>query len=139
MQRGVFDFEVGEPKVQRGFKFGTYAFKVACEKAGLPLSELMKKIGVAYRVGTEPDGITPIMAKDPIDLGSLLSLFYGAAVHYTESKKQKADFSEVEVSDWVDELGFDAVNKMLSDGLNQYSPKNSQSLAETRETATITQ
>jgi hypothetical protein len=130
--KGIFEFEVGEPKEKRGFKFGTYAFKVACEKDGSILSDLLKKIGIPYQKGVDSEG-KPLMVRDGVNLTSLLNVFYGAAVHFTESKKQEANFELVDVSDWIDELGYDRVNEMLGEGLTQYAPKNSKSLAETGE------
>jgi hypothetical protein len=125
MHKGVFEFEVGEPKVKRGFKFGTYAFAIACEKDKCILSEILHRIGV---------GVDPSQAR--INIMSLLHVFYGAAVHYTVSKKIKQDFDTSDVSDWLDELGLDKVNEILTEGLTQYAPKNSTSLAETGETVT---
>jgi hypothetical protein len=107
----------------RGFKFGTYAFAVACEEDKSTLSELLQKIGV----GVE---------KPNVNIMSLLNVFYGAAVHYAKHKKQKVDFGPEDVSDWLDELGLEKVNTILADGLNQYAPKNSTSPAEKGETVT---
>jgi hypothetical protein len=123
MQKGIFEFEVGEPKVKRGFKFGTFAFAVACKEDGTPLSELLKKIGVGVENPT-------------VDIMALLNVFYGAAVQYAKEKRQPLDFHPVDISNWMDELGVDEVTRILTNGLTQYSPKNSETLAETRETVT---
>lgn len=119
-------FKIDETK---GFKFGTYAFAVACEQDKCTLSEILKRIGIPY----EQDGVKKV---DPVNIMSLLHIFYGAAVHYAQSQKRKIDFQPSDVSDWLDELGLEKVNQILSEGLNQYVPKNSNSLAETREEIT---
>jgi hypothetical protein len=119
-------FKIDETK---GFKFGTYAFAVACEQDKCTLSEILKRIGIPY----EQDGKQKV---EPVNLMSLLHVFYGAAVSYAQSHKRKADFQPSDVSDWIDELGLERVNEILSEGLNQYVPKNSNSLAETREAIT---
>jgi hypothetical protein len=118
--KGIFEFEVGDPKVKRGFKFGTYALAVASEKNGVSLSALLKKIGIG-EVGAE------------VDVMALLHVFYGAAAHYAKHQKQEIDFSESDVSDWIDELGLEEINRFMKEGFNQYSPKNSNSLTENRE------
>lgn len=115
--KGVFEFEVDGKK--RGFKFGTYAFAVACEKEGCSINELQKRIG---------DSNLNIMV--------LLHLFYGAAVHYAAHKKIEVDFTTSEVSDWLDELGYGKVTEILNSGLNVYQPKNSTSPQEKGETVT---
>jgi hypothetical protein len=119
--KGIFEFEVGEPKAKRGFKFGTYAFAVACEKDKSTLSQLLKKIGVGESPGAS------------VDVMSLLNLFYGAAVHYAKHKKTEIDFNDSDVSDWIDELGIDQVNRFLVEGFQQYAPKNSNSPKENGE------
>jgi hypothetical protein len=125
--KGIFEFEIEGKK--RGFKFGTYAMAVACEYDKCVLSDILKRIGVPYLVDGEKK-------KDKVNIMSLLHIFYGAAVHYAEHKKQPVDFSTSDISDWVDELGLEKVNAFLNDGLNQYSPKNSTSLAEKGEIVT---
>jgi hypothetical protein len=124
-------FKIDETK---GFKFGTYAFAVACEQDKCTLSEILKRIGIPYE-DVDADG-NRIKKVDPVNIMSLLHIFYGAAVHYAQSQKRKADFQPSDVSDWLDELGLDKVNEILANGLNQYVPKNSNSLAETREEIT---
>jgi hypothetical protein len=121
--KGIFEFEIGEPKVKRGFKFGTYAFAIACEKDDCPLNVLLQRIGV----GADEVSI------NKVNVMTLLRVFYGAAVHYAEHVKQPADFSQSDVSDWVDELGLERINEILTNGLSQYVPKNSNSPTETGE------
>jgi hypothetical protein len=116
--KGIFEFEI-EGR-HRGFKFGTYAFAVACEEDNCTLDELFKRIGVGQ-------------GKPKVNLLALLNTFYGAAVAYAKGKKQDVDFAVDDVSDWLDHLGVDKVYATLSDGLTQYVPKNSPPPMETGE------
>ena len=118
--KGIFEFEVGG--VKRGFKFGTYGISVACEKEDCSVDVLLKRCGIPYLVDGKPKADAP-------KLKALLHLFYGAAVHYAEDQNQILDFKPSTVSNWLDEIGLDKVNKMMVDGLTQYVPKNSASPA----------
>jgi hypothetical protein len=113
MQRGIFEFEVGG--VARGFKFGTYALGITEREEGRPVSEILAHLE---------------FNSTPLPILTLLNIFYGSAVAYVESKKQKQDFVKSDVSDWLDELGLEKVYEMLMSGLNQYVPKNSKSPAQ---------
>ena len=123
--KGIFEFEIsGQP---RGFKFGTYAFSIACERDGnCDLNELFKRCGFAYKV----DGG---LKSDSPNLKTLLHLFFGAAVHYAEHKRHSLDFTLSDVSDWLDEIGLEKLTDMITEGSSQYIPKNSNSLLENRE------
>jgi hypothetical protein len=114
MQKGIFEFEVGG--VKRGFKFGMYAFGVAQEKENTTLDQLFVRCGF----GNDPTRVNIL---------SLVNLFYGAAVHYCHSKNKEVDFTATDVSDWIDELGFDETQRMMREGLTQHVPKNSKSPA----------
>lgn len=116
--RGIFEFKIGDR--DRGFKFGTYAFAIACEKDKCSMTELFDRCGVTGK---------------KIQLMSLLRLFYGAAVHFALHKKTDVDFSESDVSDWLDDLGLEKVQEMMQSGLQTYEPKNSKSPQETGITA----
>jgi hypothetical protein len=112
--RGIFEFKIGE--VERGFKFGTYAVSVACEKENCTVDELFRRIGVGAK-SKEQIRVNPM---------TLLSFFYGAAVHYAESKRKEIDFKVVDVSDWLDEIGAEQTQKILLEGVSVYLPKNFQ-------------
>lgn len=124
MKKGIFEFEVNGEK--RGLKFGTYGLGVACDKEKCSVDVLYKRIGQPY---IEGEGENKTVKRDPVNLMALLHLFYGAAVHYAESVKREVDFSASDVSDWLDALGVDRVNEIMTEGLNQYIPKNSKSPA----------
>ena len=117
--KGIFEFEVNG--IKRGFKFGTYALAIAQERDGCELSTLFQRIGYGKMEGRN------------VNVMSLLNIFYGAAVHYAESKRQEIDFSASDVSDWLDEMGLEKTNNMLASGLETFTPKNSNSLPEERE------
>lgn len=107
--RGIFEFELEHGKV--GFKFGTYALYVACEKENCGVKELFTRCGF-NKNGTVKDF-------------SLLHLWYGAAVHYCHHKNQEVKFNPSHVSDWLDEIGIDKVKETYIEGLKQFVPKNS--------------
>lgn len=113
MQKGITEFEVSG--VKRGFKFGTYALGITEKEEERPVSEILRQL--------EPKGVS-------LSILTLLNIFYGAAVAYSESKKQTQDFVKSDVSDWLDELGLEKVYEMLTNGMQQYVPKNLQSPAE---------
>lgn len=115
--RGVFEFdiEVSENEKRKiGFKFGTMALGKAEEKEGKSLKQLLD---------TLKSGKIPTM--------TLLHLLYGAAFAYAEQRNLPTDFSVSDVSDWCEEIGFDEMQKVIKEGLNQYVPKNSKAPAKT--------
>jgi hypothetical protein len=126
--KGIFEFEVSG--VRRGFKFGTYAFYVASKETKLSLTDVFRGIGDKAKKEDPDPEVDPMV---------LLAVFYGAAVHYAKGNNHKVDFNDSHVSDWLDEIGLDKVNTMLSEGLEQYSPKNSNSPSEKGEKNLITQ
>ena len=133
MRKGIIEFKVGD--VDRGFKFGTYAFAIASKEEGCSLSELFKRIGIPYEVTLEDK--TTETRRDEVNIMTLLNVFYGAAVQYAEQQtKTKPNFTVADVSDWIDELGLAKTQEILMEGLGQYQPKNSTSLAETGEPIT---
>lgn len=117
--KGTFEIEVDG--VKRGFKFGTYAIAVACEKDGSDdINELFTRCGF---IG---DGNR--------SLKSLLNFFYGAAVNYAEHNGYEVDFNVANVSDWIDEIGMDKMNDLAAGGITAHEAKNSQPPANPGET-----
>jgi hypothetical protein len=106
MKKGVFEFEVSGQK--RGFKFGTLALGITEREEQTTLDQVFIRAGFN---GDSPSVMT------------LLNLFYGAAVQYSEDKGEKVDFKKSNVSDWLDELGFEKVHSILADGMTPYVPK----------------
>ena len=113
--KGIFEFEVSGQK--RGFKFGTYGISVACEKENCTVDVLLRRCGIPYLSNGKPK------ADDP-KLKALLHLFYGAAIHYAEDHNHSIDFKTSTVSNWLDEIGMDGVQKMMAESFTQYVPKN---------------
>jgi hypothetical protein len=129
--KGIFEFEVeGGKKV--GFKIGTFGLSVASEKEDCSLDILFRRCGFPYQDGTDSEG-NPKFKADKPKLKALLHFFYGAAVHYAEDNDRPVDFKVSTVSNWLDEIGLENLNRMIKDGLNQYVPKNSTSPAKTGE------
>jgi hypothetical protein len=109
MKKGIFEFEVGDPKVKHGFKFGTLALGIAEREEDTTLDQVFK------RAGFEEGGTPSVM--------TLLNIFYGAAIQYAEDKNLTVDFKKSTVSDWLDELGLDKVYQILADGMEPYVEK----------------
>lgn len=104
--KGNYEFNIDDKKV--GFRFGTYSLSISMKKNQCSsLGEFFEKV----------------LSQD---LQALLDLFYGAAVHYASHKKIVVDFNDSDVSDWIDEIGFDKSTEMMMDMIKQYNPKNSQ-------------
>ncbi len=88
----MIEFEINGKK--RGFRFGTYTFKLIYELAGkdVNIEDVFTKLG-------NRDGST-------LDQFEFLTTFcYACAKHYALSNKQEIDFTEVDVADWIDERG----------------------------------
>lgn len=105
MEKSIFELKIGD-KV-RGFKFGTYSMSITCQKENCTLGELILKIS---------GEVQPL---------TVIHVIYGGAVAYCKSKKLPIDFDESDISDWLDELGFEVGMKLLREGLEVYEPKNS--------------
>lgn len=117
--KGVFEFEVGEPKKTVGFKFGMMALGIAEQKQGKSIREILET-----------------MKAGKADVMMLLHVMYGAACQYYENKKIDVDLSVDEVSDWIEDIGLEEMQRVIVEGLYQYVPKNSNSLAKTGEMTT---
>jgi hypothetical protein len=124
--KGIFEFEVEGKKV--GFKFGTYAFSIACEKEGdIDLNTLFKRCGFVYK---DEKGKPK---SDKAKMKSILHLFYGAAIHYAEDFDQPTNFKVSTVSNWMDEIGEVKLMEIIQKSFFTYEPKNLSSLTENRE------
>jgi hypothetical protein len=115
--KGVFEFELDGKQV--GFKLGTMALAIAEEKEGKSLKELLESL----------------TSKD-VKTITILNIFYGAAVQYADHKRKPIDFTLSDISDWCEEIGFEKLITVITEGLAQYVPKNLTSLAETGEKIT---
>jgi len=97
----------------RGFKFGTYTFKLINELSG------DKSIEDVFELlsNSEKHSMT-----DRINF--LRTFYFACAKHYTLSKKQIVDFDELEVSDWIDEMGIQKTSDIMAELLKVYTDKN---------------
>lgn len=82
----------------RGFKFGTYQMGLLSELQGTALSDLEN------------------VDADKNNFKTLINYLYSAAVSYCKSNKIQIDFTNVDVADWIDEIGLDEAGKIVSDG-----------------------
>jgi hypothetical protein len=98
------EFEIGGKK--RGWRFGPYSLKFISKTTGVSnMKELFKRL-----------------AEEDIEM--MLAFYYACAVTYSHHKGEKEDYNEVDVSEWVEEIGFDKVNEYTQILLKQYVPKN---------------
>lgn len=100
----MIEFEI-EGKT-RGFKFGTYTFNLINKLAGTKSTEeVFEKL---------KEGTVEFTA----------AFYLACAQHYCMSKKIEIDFQEVDVIDWLDELGFERTQNITTDLLKIYTTKN---------------
>ena len=101
----------------RGFKLGTYTFKLINQEAGTKtIEEVFER-----------------MKSGATDFAS--TFYFCCAKHYAMSKKQAIDFEEVDVADWLDELGLDKTAQITTELFKVYTSKN----AEAPETGQVLQ
>lgn len=103
----------------RGFKFGTYTFKLINQLTG------EKSIEEVFALLDGSD-------KTPMERIEFKRMFFLAcAQHYAMSKKQEIDFNELDVSDWIDEIGYTDMQTYLGELIKVYlekASKNSKAL-----------
>jgi|SRR6478609_1687860 len=98
----------------RGFIFGTYTLKIIREQTGInTVEELWQRLFPDQQKETSIEY-----------LDFLTKFFYCCALHYTKSKKQEVDFSEIDVSDWLDEIGKEKSLEIFSELVKTYTEKN---------------
>lgn len=103
------EFEVEIAGKTRGFKFGTYQMGISCQEEGLILNRPVDMVLFGKRM-SEGHLITT------------LNILYGAAYAYCVSKKLQVDFSPIDVSDWLEEIGFEKGIAIVTEGMQ--TPKN---------------
>ncbi len=114
--KGIFRLKLNDG-TEIGFKFGTYAMAIACDKDKCSLSTFFERVGLSD---------DKKLKKKEVKLSSLLHLWYGAAVNYYEHINKEVDFTVSHVSDWIDEIGYEKITETYQKALTQYVPKNSQ-------------
>lgn len=92
----------------RGFELGTWTFKLIAEATG------------------ERDVRKVIRNLSTGDLPFIVSVGFCCAKHYTEKiKKEKIDFLEEDIYEWVDEIGFNVFSdQIIAPLLKVYAEKN---------------
>ncbi len=90
----------------RGFKFGTYTFKLINELAG---TKTVEDVFEGMK-----DGNVEFVSK----------FYYACAKHYALTKKIALDFEEVDVCDWIDDMGPDEVGRITNELMRIYTSKN---------------
>jgi hypothetical protein len=110
--KGIFEFTLEDGRAV-GFKFGTYAMAVACDKDKCALDTFFTRIGLGGG------------KKREIRTLSLLHLWYGAAVNYYEHIDKEVNFTASHVDDWISEIGYEKMMETYQKALTQYVPKNS--------------
>lgn len=91
---------------QRGFKLGTYTFKLINQAAGTQtIEEVFSKLSEKRE-------------------DFACTFYYCCAKHWAMSSKIPVDFEEVDVADWLDELGHDRVREITTELLKVYISKN---------------
>jgi hypothetical protein len=100
----------------RGFKLGTYTFKLINELAG---TKTIEDVFKGMQSG---------------DVNFIATFYYACAKHHAMSNKQPIDFAEVDVCDWLDELGADETGRITTELIRMYATKNAQ--APTKQTPT---
>ena len=91
---------------QRGFKLGTYTFKLINQHAG---TKTIQDVFEKFKEGNE-------------DFTS--TFYFCCAKHWAMSNKKEIDFQEVDVADWLDELGQVRVKEMTEELFKVYITKN---------------
>lgn len=101
----------------RGFKFGTYTYKLLEKETGV------KTIEELFRRLSEKSG-----ENDEVNISFLLSFLFCCAKHYAISKKQEIDFTEEEVADWFDEMGLERSTKIVTELISTYTDTTTKNL-----------
>jgi hypothetical protein len=118
----MIEFEIDGRK--RGFNFGTYTFKLINKIAGKELT--IEQVFEGLEENKKENGPTIL---EKIDFRRMF--LQACAQHYCLSTRQEIDFTEVDISDWMDELGAEKVNEQMTELLRFYidkALKNAQAL-----------
>jgi len=90
----------------RGFKLGTYTFKLINQASG---TKTIEEVFERMKAGGT-------------DFAS--TFYFCCAKHYAMSNKAPIDFEEVDVADWLDELGLEKVGEITTELFQVYTSKN---------------
>ena len=98
------EFEVFGTK--RGFKLGTYTFKLINQVTG---TKTIEEVFDRMKAG---------------EYEFALSFYFCCAKHYAMSNKIPIDFEEVHVADWIEELGAQKMGELTAELFKVYLIKN---------------
>lgn len=115
MASKVFEFQVGDKKV--GFRFNMLAMGRACRLEKCTLDQLFERLG--------------INESGAVDLMAINNFLYAAAMNYTEGKSMTVDYTAPDVSDWIEEIGYDKTIQMVKDVFKTPEIKNQPAPSET--------
>lgn len=109
MENGIHLFEVNGKKV--GLRFGTRSLRLLEKKLKEDISVILEQ-AVKGRSGIE----------------FLCNIFECTAQDYYITNKIEIDFSNDDMPDWIDAVGgLNPASQIVTEGINQYFPKNSTS------------
>lgn len=108
----------------RHFMFGTYTFKLIREATGLEHVEDVFE-GIANKK-TDDNGNTTQVRSDLEHVEFISSFLHACAIHGARTAKEKVDFDEVEVSDWIDEIGLEKSINLIGDLIQSYSARGTE-------------
>ncbi len=98
------EFEIAGKR--RGFKLGTYTFKLINKQTGTKtVQEVFDRMK-----GQDQDFVS--------------AFYFCCAQHWAMSNKEQVDFQEVDVCDWLDDLGLDKVYEITQELFKVYVSKN---------------
>lgn len=109
---------------KRFFQFGTYTFKIIRQQTGVQFiedvfSNLANKKRIGHENGEDIYG-PPIMSQiDHIDY--LTQFLFSCAKHAALSLKESIDFNDVDVSDWMDQIGYESAMALVTELIESYA------------------
>lgn len=108
----------------RHFQFGTYTFKIIRQQTGVQFMEdVFFNLANKKKIGTENGKDVfgpPIMSQiDHIDY--LCQFLFSCAKHAALSLKEEIDFNEVDVSDWMDIIGYESAMSLVTELIESYA------------------
>lgn len=108
---------------KRYFQFGTYTFKIIRQQTGMQYIEgVFAALANKKKIGTEngKDITEPVMSQ--LEHIEFLSQFlFSCAKHAALSLNEKIDFNEVNVSDWMDEIGYESAMSLVLELIESYA------------------
>ena len=102
----------------RYFYFGTYTFKIIRQNTGLQfIEDVFSHLSNKKKVDNE---VVPVMSQlEHIDF--LAQFIFACAKHAAMSLKKEVDFTEIDVSDWMDILGYESSMGLVLELINSYA------------------